>query len=223
MDLLENILDRPDPAFGVQNDRRAPVVVPEIVMRRGSALFRTGDACDRLFLLSEGVVRVQAVSRAGREIVLYRVRPDELCMMTALALLGATTYKADGIAETDISMQIISRAAFERRMAADPEFRSFVLGSLAHRMNDVVRLLQDAAFEGINRRLAQLLLERCDGRSVVCDTHEALALELGSAREVVSRRLKVFERNGWVRLARGKLDVVDAAALRRVSHCTAML
>lgn len=216
MDLLSHNLGLPEPPFEAQISRQYPSGVPDSFMRRGSALFRTGDACDRFYQLSEGVVRVQAVSRAGREIVLYRVRPDELCLMTALGLMDGSAYMADGIAETDVKMHIISKSAFEQRLSGDPAFRSMVLGALSHRMRDVVRLLQDVAFEGVNRRLAQLLLERRDGRSMVCDTHEVLALELGSAREVVSRRLKAFERNGWVRLSRGRLDVVDADALRRV-------
>lgn len=195
--------------------RRGPHAL-DVVMRRGEALFRAGDACTRFFVLREGVVKVQAVSRTGREIVLYRVNPGEVCMMTAASLMNGMPYRADGIVEEDARLQLLSAADFDRRVAADDQFRRFVLSSLATRMHGVVRLLQDVAFEGLGGRLAALLLARSCVDGVVRDTHEALALELGSAREVVSRRLKCFEQKGWVKLARGQLDVTDTAALQRL-------
>lgn len=188
----------------------------DMVLRRGEALFRAGDACSRFFLLREGVLKVQAVSRTGREIVLYRVCPGEICMMTAASLMSGMAYRADGIVEEDARLQFVGEAEFDRQLATDATFRRFVLGSLATRMHGVVRLLQDVAFEGLGGRLAALLLARSSVDGVVRDTHEALALELGSAREVVSRRLKCFEQKGWVKLARGQLAVVDTDALRRL-------
>lgn len=188
----------------------------DMVVRKGETLYRAGDACRRLFLLREGVVRVQAVSRTGREIVLYRVRPGEICMMTAASLMSGMAYRADAIVETDARMHVLSATEFEERLGDDPIFRKFVLSSLARRMHGVVHLLQDIAFEGVGGRLAALLVARIDGDGMVHDTHEALALELGSAREVISRRLKDFEQKGWVELGRGSLRVTDAASLERL-------
>lgn len=218
MEALEETFEVEELPGGRTPCRRGPHML-DVVMRRGEALFRAGDACTRFFVLREGVVKVQAVSRTGREIVLYRVNPGEVCMMTAASLMNGMPYRADGIIETDARMQLLSAADFDRRLATDAGFRQFVLSSLATRMHGVVRLLQDVAFEGLGGRLAALLLARSSVDGVVRDTHEALALELGSAREVVSRRLKRFEQKGWVKLARGQLDVTDAAALQRLCEC----
>ncbi len=215
MEALEDTFDVEDMLHGQTPCRRGPHAL-DMVLRRGEALFRAGDTCTRFFVLREGVIKVQAVSRTGREIVLYRVRPGEICMMTAASLMNGMPYRADGIAEDDARVQLLGAADFDRRIAADETFRRFVLSSLATRMHGVVRLLQDVAFEGLGGRLAALLLARSSADGVVRDTHEALALELGSAREVVSRRLKCFEQKGWVKLARGQLDVTDVSALQRL-------
>ena len=218
MEALEKAFDPDELPNGRPPCSRGPHML-DVVMRRGEAMFRAGDACTRFFVLREGVVKVQAVSRTGREIVLYRVNPGDVCMMTAASLMNGMPYRADGVVETDARMQLLSAADFDRRLATDEVFRKFVLSSLATRMHGVVRLLQDVAFEGLGGRLAALLLARSSVDGVVRDTHEALALELGSAREVVSRRLKRFEQKGWVKLARGQLDVTDTAALQRLCEC----
>jgi CRP/FNR family transcriptional regulator len=195
-----------------------PASARTVKVKDGEALFRNGDPCERFVVLTRGVLRVQVVSRSGREIVLYRVRPGELCLATAANLMSGRPYRIDGIAEGDITGIQLTDVRFQAMMSDDAEFRSFVLSSLGARINDVVGLLQDVAFEGINSRLAQLLLGRCGTGAEVCETHERLALELGSAREVVSRRLKQFERSGWVQLSRGRIALLDVAALEDISN-----
>ena len=188
----------------------------EVPLRHGETLFRAGDPCERLLVPEDGRFRVQAVSRAGREIVLYRVGAGEICMMSVMSLLCGTGCRADAIVEADGTARVVSARQFHDRLARDDAFRDYVLSSLGHRMHGVVGLLQDIAFERVNGRLAQLLLAKQDEAAFVCETHETLALELGSAREVVSRRLKAFERKGWVKLARGKLQLLDVLALKHV-------
>ena len=190
----------------------------EVPLRRGETLFRAGDACERLLVPEDGRFRVQAVSRAGREIVLYRVGAGEICMMSAMSLLCGTGCRADAMVEDGGTARVVTARQFHDRLARDDAFRSYVLSSLGHRMHGVVGLLQDIAFERVNGRLAQLLLSKQDDGAFVCETHETLALELGSAREVVSRRLKAFERKGWVKLARGRLRVLDKSALKHVGE-----
>ena len=215
MDVLEDTFDITASPAEFQPCQRRSQPRPDMTLHRGDALFRTGDPCKNFFLLNKGVLKVHAISKRGREILLYRVRPGEVCMMTATALMSGGAYGAEGVAETDAKLSMISSSRFNHLLASDDDFRSFVLNSLSVRMHGVVRLLQGVAFDGVNGRLAGLLLARSGDGSVVPDTHEALALELGSAREVVSRRLKVFEQNGWVRLARGRVGILDRDALER--------
>ncbi|MGI9414667.1 MAG: Crp/Fnr family transcriptional regulator [Hyphomicrobiales bacterium] len=216
MYLLESESPRVDAPVHLRTGGGRAAGVRDVPMRRGETLFRTGDGCERLLVPRDGRFRVQAVSRAGREIVLYRVGPGEICMMSAMSLLCGSGCRADAVVEADGTARVVIARQFHERLARDDAFRAHVLNSLGHRMHGVVSLLQDVAFERVNGRLAQLLLSKRDACSFVYETHETLALELGSAREVVSRRLKAFERKGWVKLARGKLQVLDEGALSRV-------
>ncbi|MBI4968362.1 MAG: Crp/Fnr family transcriptional regulator [Rhodospirillales bacterium] len=179
----------------------------------GQVLFRAGGPCQAYLVVEEGVVRVQKTAASGREIVLYRVEAGQTCVLTTACLLGRRDYDAEGIAETDIRALALPVPAFESLMAGSAAFRRFVFQSYASRVSDLLLLIEEVAFGRIDARLAQCLLARQDGAGRIAATHQELAVELGTAREVVSRQLKEFERQGWVRLARGRLDLVQPRAL----------
>ncbi|NML35495.1 Crp/Fnr family transcriptional regulator [Paraburkholderia antibiotica] len=177
----------------------------------GMRLFATGALCRQFLLLTEGTVRVQSMSEAGREIVLYRVNPGESCVMTSACLLGARTYLAEGVAETALRGALLPAPAFERLLGESTAFRSFVFGAFVQRLAGLVEKVGEVALERIDARLARFLL-RHDG-AIVC-THYAIAIELGTAREVVSRQLRGFEQRGWLTLRRGRIELLDRAALQ---------
>lgn len=181
----------------------------------GTVLFSEGAACQAYVLVLNGSVRVQKVSESGREIVLYRVERGQTCVLTTACLMTRAEYGAEGVAETPVKAAMLTAAAFEQLVDASPAFRRFVFEVYATRIADLLMLIEEVAFGRIDVRLAQVLLGHAarspDG--VVGATHQVLATELGTAREVVSRQLKEFERRGWVALARGRIEVRDRAAL----------
>lgn len=181
---------------------------------RGTVLFRDGDSCSGYVFVADGAVRVQKMDAQGREIVLYRVEDGQTCMLTTSCLIGGEPYPAEGIAETDVTLAMLPAAAFERAMADSADFRRFVLASIGRRISDLMLLLEDVAFGRMDVRLARLLLKRNaeSGAQLSC-THQELATELGTAREVVSRLLKDFERKEWVALSRGRVEVKNSRAL----------
>jgi len=181
---------------------------------KGTVLFRDGDICNGYVFVTDGAVRVQKMDAQGREIVLYRVEDGQTCMLTTSCLIGGEPYPAEGIAETDVTLAMMPATAFERVMADSAGFRRFVLASIGRRIGDLMLLLEDVAFGRMDVRLARLLLKRTSefGGQLSC-THQELAVELGTAREVISRLLKDFERKGWVALSRGRVEVKDAQAL----------
>lgn len=178
-----------------------------LAISAGSVLFRPGQPCSDYLMLAEGRVRVQLVSEQGREIVLYRVGPGETCILTTSCLMAARDYGAEAVAETDVRAIVLSSAVFHALLAESAAFRDFVFSAYGDRMVDLIHLVVDVAFQRIDIRLAQHLLARADGSAagVVAATHQGLAVELGTAREVVSRQLKEFERRGWVELQRGRI------------------
>jgi CRP/FNR family transcriptional regulator len=185
-----------------------PATVPA-----GTVMFRDGDACEAFSLILDGQVRVQKVSESGRQIVLYRVEPGQTCVLTTNALLAALPYGAEGVAETHVNAAVLPSGAFHELLAVSGTFRRFVFSAYATRIGDLLMLIDEVAFGRIDARLSHLLLTRADASGIVVATHQDLAIELGTAREVISRQIKEFERRGWVTAARGQVMVTDRAAL----------
>jgi len=190
-----------------------------ITLPGGATVFAPGAPADRFLLLLEGTVRVQMVSADAHEIVLYRITGGESCVMTTACLLSAQTYDAEGIVETPRARAVaVPRQTFDELMATSAEFRGFVIADYASRIRTLLHVVEAVAFERVDRRLAQKLLAFADATGELLATHQQLAIELGSAREVVSRQLKEFERRGWLELARGRILLNDRASLERIAR-----
>lgn len=188
-----------------------------VTVPAGTVLFRSGDTCSAFLLVLDGRVRVQKVGENGREIVLYRVEPGQTCVLTTACLMSQGVYGAEGLAETEVRGLALSPAAFDALLARSPVFRSFAFSAYATRVSDLLMLIEEVAFGRIDVRLAQTLLERAGPDGTVQATHQDLAVELGTAREVVSRQLKEFERRGWLALGRGRVELHDRAAVQSLA------
>jgi CRP/FNR family transcriptional regulator len=176
----------------------------------GTVLFDARQPCSGFPLLLSGVVRVTKAAPNGREILLYRVEPGEGCILSGGCLLGHSDYAARGVAETEVTLLRIPAPLFQEFILRHEAFRSFVFGMYGSRLAEVMELVEEVAFRKLDTRLAQLLVQR---GPVVEATHQRLADELGSVREIVSRLLRSFEDRGWVRLERERVNVLDPAAL----------
>lgn len=192
----------------VLTSRSVLITVPE-----GTVIFGPGKSPENLLLLLEGRVRVQQVSEAGREIVLYRVEAGQSCVLTTACLLAHENYSAEGIAETGIRAVAIPRAVFDELVSQSVAFRNFIFTAYSRRITDLFQIIEDIAFQRVDIRLAQRLLELARGTAQIKATHQQLAVELGTAREVVSRQLGEFQRRGWIRQSRGVIDILDKAGL----------
>lgn len=184
-----------------------------VVLPAGTVLFQEGSHCESYMLVLEGSVRVQKLSETGREIVLYRVERGQSCVLTTSCLMTREDYGAEGIAETEIHAVMLPAQPFRALLAQSDIFRDFVFAAYASRIAGLLLLIEEVAFGRIDARLAQWLLTRGAEDGQWRGTHQDLAVELGTAREVVSRQLKEFERRGWVSLFRGRIDIIDKTAL----------
>ena len=182
---------------------------------KGHALFREGDACKAYALVIQGTIRVYKIDSEGHEILLYRVAPGQTCMLTTTCLLGSQHYPAEGMAESDVDLILLPPKLFERLLTSSDEFRHYAMSDIGQRICDMMLLIEDVAFGRIDQRVARLLLKRAatEGESITC-THQELAFELGTAREVISRMLKRFEVQGWVELNRGSIRLKDETKLQ---------
>lgn len=207
-------LERLEPDVRKTLDARSRVVS----LPAGERVFRGGEECRNYLLVLEGSVRVQMTAESGREIVLYRVDPGETCILTTACLLAHEAYSAEGVTETPIRAVTIPAATFHEVLGRSSVLREFVFTAYGARIADLMLLVEEVAFKRIDRRLARLLNERADAGGNLDATHQALAVELGTAREVVSRQLKEFERKGLVAMSRGRISLCDRDALKAL--CT---
>ncbi|WP_127560532.1 Crp/Fnr family transcriptional regulator [Nioella ostreopsis] len=191
-----------------------------ITMPKGTVIFGPGNSPENLLFLLDGTVRVQQLSENGREIVLYRVQAGESCVMTTACLLAYEDYSAEGVAETDIKAAAIPRSVFDDLISQSKEFRTFVFSAYSKRITDLFHVIEDIAFQRMDIRLAQKLLDLKQGQTVKA-THQQLAAELGTAREVISRQLSEFQRRDWIKQTRGNVELLDAASIAKLAQSEA--
>lgn len=189
-----------------------------IALAAGTRVFGPGMAPQNYLLLLDGTVRVQQVSETGREIVLYRVSAGESCALTTACLMGYEDYLAEGIVEHDAKAVAIPRSVFDDLVARSAEFRQFVFTAFSVRVTNLFRVIEDVAFSRIDIRLAQRLLALAGDDGHLEITHQNLASELGSAREVISRQLHEFQRRGWITSTRGNIEIAERHALEALAH-----
>lgn len=185
------------------NDAARPVSLPV-----GYRVFEAGEHCKAYVLVRSGRVRVHQLDADGGEIVLFRLGPGDTCILNTAALLAGRPYAAYAVTETEVEAVTISIAAFDTLLATSQAFRAFVFRSHAERIAALMEVVRNLAFERIDVRLARRLIDLADGGGWLGVTHADLAIELGTAREVVSRRLKAFERRGWVQLCKGAITIL---------------
>lgn len=183
----------------------------------GTVLFESRGPCQAFPMLLSGSVRVAKAGANGRELQLYRVLPGESCIITSSCLLGNVAYPARGVAEDDLTAVVVPRALFTQLVEQHPPFRAVIFNLFSERLADLMQLVEEVAFHKLDQRLAALLLAKGE---VVNATHQGLADELGSVREMISRLLKNFQDQGLVVLGREQIRILDATALRSIAQAS---
>ncbi len=189
-------------------DHSQQMTIPE-----GTVIFHQGDQCLNYLLVISGSVKVITRAENGREIVLYHITSGGSCVLTTSCLISSEDYPAEGITETDVVALAIPRPIFEQYMGESKAFRKQVFHSYGDRLIKLITLVEEISFAKLDIRLAKYLLKNGSVNTPIHTTHQALATELGSAREVISRQLKEFENKGWVNLKRGKIEILNHDAL----------
>ena len=184
-------------------------------MPADTPVFAAGNPCQGLPLVLSGEIRVQMIGASGNEIVLYRIQSGEICALSFSCLLTHSHHQSEAVVEKDSEVLMIPAALTGQLMDDAVCFRQAILESYGQRLQSLMLVIEEVAFRRMDGRLAQRLVERqLHGR--LSATHQDLAVELGSAREVVSRLLKEFERRGLVKLERGLITITDLPALNRI-------
>lgn len=184
----------------------------------GAALFHPGDAVKGYAIVLSGRVDVSLTGATGREILLYSVVPGQSCIQSTMGLLGGSDYTAEAVTQSATDLVLLPRATFLGLVDRSAGFRAIVFRAFADRMQDMMQLLEKVAFQRVECRLAERLLALCDDTATTIEiTQSELAHQVGSAREVISRRLENWSQRGWVKTRRGTVEITDKAALRAVA------
>ncbi len=183
---------------------------------KGSHVCLEGHECTHLALVVEGSARVYKLGENGREITLYRVGAGESCILTASCILSSRPFPAFAVAETPVSAFVIPAAKVREWLAEWSSWREYLFGLVAQRLSDVISVIEEVVFRRMDQRIADHLLKRLstDGETVAA-THQEIASDLGTSREVVSRILKDFESDRLIHITRGSLQINDLAGIRR--------
>jgi CRP/FNR family transcriptional regulator, anaerobic regulatory protein len=189
-----------------------------ITLPANSTVFRQGDNCQNYILVQQGSVKVFTRAENGREMVLYRVGSGESCTLTTTCLFSNNKYPAEGVTETEVKALVINRDDFNRGLEQSADFRRMVFDGYSQRLTDIITLVEEVSFGRIDARLAKTLMQHVVGEMTIHVTHQDLAAELGSAREVISRQLKEFERRGWVSLQRGSIELTNTRELENLAR-----
>lgn len=185
---------------------------------KGTVLYEEGFPCPLVPLVLSGKVRVFKLGESGREITLYRVESGQICVLSSSCAATGQEARlpAVAVAESDVELLALPVHVFKRLLVELPELQNYINTMLTGRLSEMMGVVDGVAFGRVDQRLAEMLLAEARRRpdGVVESTHAALAVELGSAREVVSRILKDFERQGLVSLGRRRITVTDPRALK---------
>ncbi len=191
-----------------------------ISLPENSTVFSQGDACNNYLLVLDGKVKVFTRAENGREILLYRLNKGDSCVLTTSCLFGNKNYPAEGKTETAVTALAIPSNQFSNALRESITFREMVFSAFSSHLSDLITLIEEVAFGKIDMRLAKYLLKQCNSENSLKSTHQNIATELGSAREVISRQLKELESKGYIEINRGNIKINDIDGLQSIANNT---
>lgn len=175
---------------------------------KGNCLFLEGDECHNFPLILAGLIRVYKLGESGKEITLYRLGPGDGCIMTASCILSRTAFPAIATVEELLETAILPSTVFREWMRRYEVWRNYVFGLVANNLSAIMATLEEVAFQRMDVRIAEFLMKRAkDSNNGIEITHQDIAMELGTSREVVSRILKHFEYEKLITLQRGVITL----------------
>lgn len=192
----------------------------EVIYPAGKTLAENQTLCENVYVVLDGLIRIYKLSEEGREITYYRVESGEICLFTMGCILEHNPLDAIVLIEKESRLLAIPDYLFQQFMDSNPKFRNYIIRRLLATITDLMVLTEEVTFHGVNQRLASFLINisRLQSKTTIKITHEAISQELGTAREVVSRMLKEFERKGLLEISRGKILLKDIDRLESMSY-----
>jgi CRP/FNR family transcriptional regulator, anaerobic regulatory protein len=183
-------------------------------VKTGHTILSEGDCCHTVAFVYSGEMKITKINKNGREVNLYKVSPGQTCILTVTSTLSNQPYPAYAIASQDTKLFLIEKRLFMALLRRNDDLQKLINQTTADRFINLMGLFDDLFFRRIDERVVDFLLENLhDDQSSLPMTHEEIAAELGTSREVVSRVMKHLEKAGCIRLARGKVWMLSREKL----------
>lgn len=189
-------------------------------LKKGALVHNGSAECTGLLAVKSGQLRAYILSPQGREVTLYRLFDRDICLFSASCMLPSAQFDLTVEAEKDAGLWVIPPEVYRAIAEESPALANYTNEIMAARFSEVMWLVEQVLWQSMDKRVASFLLEEAaiQGVERLSITHEAIANHLGTHREVVTRMLRYFQSEGWVRLSRGAVELTDPAALRALQE-----
>ncbi len=183
---------------------------------KGMLMYRTEDSCKGLMTVLSGQLRTYILSEEGREVTLFRVNAEEVCVLSASCLMDTITFDVLIEATEDTEVLVLPAATLNHVMQQNPYAELFLHRSATEKFSDVMWTMQQILFLKIDQRVAQFLWDEMVQKNsmTLSITHDEIARYIGSAREVVTKVMKYMVKEGALELKRGTIIIMDKEKLR---------
>ena len=217
---MENILNKL-PFWASLTEQEKEILRKSAVIRRyekGSFIHSSDRDCLGMLFILSGEIRTYILSDEGREITLFRLYPNDLCVLSASCVISQFSFDTQMTARQDTEVLIIPPNITALLKEQNISVRCFLYEQATERFSEVMWAMQQILFKGLDQRLAAFLVEECErtNSNTVRMTHEQIARNISSAREAVARMLKQFTQDGLVELKRGEIIIKDTDGLKRL-------
>ncbi|MCP5064371.1 MAG: Crp/Fnr family transcriptional regulator [Ignavibacteriae bacterium] len=183
---------------------------------KDTLIFDEGSTTNNLAVIISGKVRVYKLAESGREITIYRINKGESCILTISSILSNLTYPARAVVEEDVEALIVPSDIFKELVNKDEIWRNFTFGLMNTRFANVITVVEEVAFRRMDERILEFLVQKFNSNGNELNiTHQEIAYELGTYREVVSRILKDFEKSGLIELSRNKINILNVDEIKK--------
>jgi CRP/FNR family transcriptional regulator, anaerobic regulatory protein len=171
-------------------------------------IYTEGDSCSQIAFVLTGEIRVFKASASGREITLYEIGPGDTCILNASCIFSNTGYPANALTAERTEVLLLPSPIFKNFLQSYAEIQGFIYAMLSERLTAVMTLIEEVVFNRMDNRLFEYLVERSDN-AIISRTHQSIANDLGTSREVVSRLLKDFQAKKIIRCGRNHIEILD--------------
>ena len=189
-------------------------------VKKGTLLHDGSNECTGLLLVRAGQLRAYILSDEGREITIYRLFDRDMCLFSASCIMRSIQFDITVEAEKDTELWLIPPDVYQSVMNESAAVANYTNEVMASRFSEVMWLMEQIMWKSLDKRLAAFLAEEAaiEGSETLKLTHETIAKHLGSHREVITRMLRYFQSEGWVKVSRGTVEILDMDALDSLSE-----